>query len=29
MERGKNVSLLEVDIEVPNNVERSMAAAAM
>jgi cell division topological specificity factor len=29
MERGKNVSLLEVDIEVPNNGERSMAAAAI
>ena len=29
MERGKNVSMLEVDIEVPNGVERSIAAAAM
>ena len=27
MERGKNVSMLEVDIEMPNNVERSVAAA--
>jgi cell division topological specificity factor len=26
MERGKNVSMLEVDIEVPNGVERSLAA---
>ncbi len=29
MERGKNVSMLEVDIEVPNGVEKSIAAAAM
>ena len=29
MDRGKQVSMLEVDIEVPNNVERSMAAAAI
>ena len=28
MERGKNVSTLEVDIEVPNGFERSAAAAA-
>ena len=28
MERGKTVSTLEVDIEVPNNFERSRAAAA-
>lgn len=28
MDRGKHVSTLEVDIEVPNGVERSMAAAA-
>jgi cell division topological specificity factor len=28
MERGKTVSTLEVDIEVPNNFERSIAAAA-
>ena len=28
MDRGKNVSTLEVDIELPNGVERSMAAAA-
>jgi cell division topological specificity factor len=28
MERGKQVSTLEVDIEVPNGVERSMAMAA-
>ena len=28
MERGKNVSTLEVDIEVPNNFERSLAAVA-
>jgi cell division topological specificity factor len=28
MDRGKNVSTLEVDIEVPNSVERSIAAAA-
>jgi cell division topological specificity factor len=27
MERGKNVSMLEVDIEVPNGLERSLAAA--
>ena len=27
MERGKNVSTLEVDIEVPNGFERSLAAA--
>jgi cell division topological specificity factor len=27
MERGKNVSMLEVDIEVPNALERSLAAA--
>ena len=27
MERGKNVSTLEVDIEVPNGFERSIAAA--
>jgi cell division topological specificity factor len=27
MERGKNVSMLEVDIEVPNGFERSLAAA--
>jgi cell division topological specificity factor len=26
MERGKNVSMLEVDIEVPNGLERSLAA---
>ena len=26
MERGKNVSMLEVDIEVPNGFERSLAA---
>jgi cell division topological specificity factor len=29
MDRGKHVSMLEVDIEVPNGAERSMAAAAM
>jgi cell division topological specificity factor len=28
MERGKTVSTLEVDIEVPNGFERSMAAAS-
>ena len=28
MDRGKNVSTLEVDIEVPNGVERSNAVAA-
>jgi cell division topological specificity factor len=28
MDRGKSVSTLEVDIEVPNGVERSTAAAA-
>ena len=28
MERGKHVSTLEVDIEVPNSVERSIAVAA-
>jgi cell division topological specificity factor len=28
MERGKNVSTLEVDIEVPNGFERSLAAAS-
>jgi cell division topological specificity factor len=28
MDRGKNVSTLEVDIEVPNSVERSIVAAA-
>ncbi|WP_074273476.1 cell division topological specificity factor MinE [Bradyrhizobium sp. AZCC 2289] len=28
MERGKTVSTLEVDIEVPNNFERSRAVAA-
>jgi cell division topological specificity factor len=28
MERGKTVSTLEVDIEVPNNLERSRAVAA-
>jgi hypothetical protein len=28
MDRGKHVSTLEVDIEVPNGVERSIAAAA-
>ena len=28
MDRGKHVSTLEVDIEVPNGVETSMAAAA-
>jgi cell division topological specificity factor len=28
MERGKHVSTLEVDIEVPNTLERSLAAAA-
>jgi cell division topological specificity factor len=28
MERGTHVSTLEVDIEVPNGFERSMAAAA-
>ena len=27
MDRGKNVSTLEVDIEVPNGFERSLAAA--
>jgi len=27
MDRGKNVSTLEVDIEVPNSFERSIAAA--
>jgi cell division topological specificity factor len=27
MDRGKNVSTLEVDIEVPNGVERLVAAA--
>ena len=29
MDRGKNVSTLEVDIEVPNGVERLVAAAAV
>ena len=29
MDRGKNVSTLEVDIEVPNGFERSIAAAAI
>ena len=28
MDRGKHVSTLEVDIEVPNGVERSLAAAS-
>jgi cell division topological specificity factor len=28
MERGKHVSTLEVDIEVPNGFERSLAAAS-
>ena len=28
MDRGKNVSTLEVDIEVPNGVERSIVVAA-
>jgi cell division topological specificity factor len=28
MERGKHVSTLEVDIEVPNSLERSLAAVA-
>jgi cell division topological specificity factor len=28
MDRGKHVSTLEVDIEVPNGVERSVAVAA-
>jgi cell division topological specificity factor len=28
MERGKHVSTLEVDIELPNSLERSLAAAA-
>jgi cell division topological specificity factor len=28
MDRGKTVSTLEVDIEVPNGVERLLAAAA-
>ena len=28
MDRGKQVSTLEVDIEVPNGVERSVAVAA-
>ena len=28
MDRGKTVSTLEVDIEVPNNFERTIAAAA-
>ena len=28
MDRGKHVSTLEVDIEVPNSVERSIAVAA-
>ena len=28
LERGKNVSTLEVDIEVPNDFERSRAVAA-
>jgi cell division topological specificity factor len=28
MDRGKHVSTLEVDIEVPNGVERSNAVAA-
>jgi len=28
MERGKQVSTLEVDIEVPNGFERSLAAAS-
>jgi cell division topological specificity factor len=28
MDRGKHVSTLEVDIELPNRVERSVAAAA-
>jgi cell division topological specificity factor len=29
MDRGENVSTLEVDIEVPNGFERSIAAAAI
>ena len=29
MERGKHVSTLEVDIEVPNGFERSLAAASI
>jgi cell division topological specificity factor len=28
MERGKNVSTLEVDVELPNGFERSLAAAS-
>jgi len=28
MERGKNVSTLEVDVELPNSVEPSMAVAS-
>jgi cell division topological specificity factor len=28
MDRGKHVSTLEVDIEVPNGIETSIAAAA-
>ena len=28
MDRGKHVSTLEIDIEVPNHVERSVAVAA-
>jgi cell division topological specificity factor len=28
MDRGKNVSTLEVDIEVPNGAERSIAVVA-
>ena len=28
MDRGKTVSTLEVDIEVPNGIERSLAMAA-
>jgi len=28
MERGKNVSTLEVDVELPNGLERSFAVAS-
>jgi cell division topological specificity factor len=28
MERGKDISMLEVDIELPNGFERAMAASA-
>jgi cell division topological specificity factor len=28
MERGKNVSTLEVDVELPNGLERSLAVAS-